>query len=433
MSSLKERLIEREETKGAFKIGLIGSGQMGTGLINQTEIMRGMKIVATADVMPGRAEAAYKEAGVDTSLVEFVADDVAKANELIKAGKRVATQSSDFLVQIDELDAIVECTGIPEVGAIICEAAIKAGKNVINMNVETDATIGYYLTQKAEEAGVVYSLVAGDEPGSIRELYDFADALGFEIVTIGKGKNNKLNRASNPDTCAEKAKAKKMSPKMLASFEDGTKTMVEMTSIGNSTGYVPEVRGAHGPDCSVADLPKVFSTKENGGVFENRGCVDYAVGVAPGVFIIITTDQEKIQRDLNYLSVSHHGNYWCLYRPYHMANLETPITIAGVCLDGRETLKIGLKPVCETVTVAKRDLKAGEKIDSIGGFTVYGMIEKTSVSRKENLVPLGITYGATVKNDVAMGEALTYDDLELNEDLLIVKLRREQDKMVYGE
>jgi predicted homoserine dehydrogenase-like protein len=31
--------------------------------------------------------------------------------------------------------------------------------------------------------------------------------------------------------------------------------------------------------------------------------------------------------DLNYLHVSHHGNYWALYRPFHMANLETPISI----------------------------------------------------------------------------------------------------------
>ncbi|MCD4672586.1 MAG: hypothetical protein K8R77_07980 [Anaerolineaceae bacterium] len=433
MSSLKERLYEREQTKGAFKIGLVGSGQMGTGLISQMELMYGMKVVATADVIPGRAEAAYEEAGVDVKLVHSVQDDLAKANKLIADGQRIATLSSGFLVQIDELDAIVECTGIPEVGAMVCEAAIEAGKDVINMNVETDATIGYYLTQKAEKTGVVYSLVAGDEPGSIRELYDFADALGFEIVTIGKGKNNPLNRASNPDTAAAKANAQQMSPKMLASFEDGTKTMVEMTSIGNSTGFVPEVRGAYGPKCSVADLPKVFSLKENGGIFNTKGCVDYAVGPAPGVFIIITTDQPKIIRDLNYLHLSNYGNYWCLYRPYHLANLETPITIANVCLDGRETLKIGQKPVCETITVAKRDLKAGEKIDSIGGYTMYGLIEEIPVSHEENLLPLGISYGAVLNKDIAMGVAISYDDVTLNEDLLIVKLRREQDKMVYGE
>lgn len=432
MATLKERLFEREKSKGVFKVGLVGSGQMGTGLISQMEKMYGMKIVATADVLPGRAEAAYAEAGVDTKLVQFVEDNLDKANQLIADGKRVATTSSDLLVNIEGLDAIVESTGIPEVGAVVCDSAIKAGKQVINMNVETDATIGYYLTQQAKKSGVVYSLVAGDEPGSIRELYDFADALGFEIVTIAKGKNNALNRASNPDTAAAKAKLQKMSPKMLASFEDGSKTMVEMTSIGNSTGYAPEIRGAYGPTCSVADLPKVFVPKEDGGIFTTKGCVDYAVGPAPGVFIIITTDQPKIMRDLNYLHLSGHGNYWCLYRPYHLANLETPITIANVCLDGRATLETNLKPVCETVTVAKRDLKAGEKIDGIGGYTMYGMIEKASVSHENNLLPLGLAVGATMKKDVRMGEALSYDDVELNENQLIVKLRREQDKMVFG-
>ena len=432
MPSLKERLMARENAKGPFKVGLVGTGQMGTGLISQMEKMYGMKIVAGADVLHGRAEAAFKEAGVDSKLVHHVDDDLEKASELIADGQRVASVSADFLVQISELDAIVESTGMPEVGAVVCDAAIKAGKQVINMNVETDATIGYYLTQKAKQAGVVYSLVAGDEPGSIRELYDFADALGFEIITIGKGKNNPLDRTSNPDTAAAKAKLQQMSPKMLASFEDGTKTMVEMTSIGNSTGFIPEVRGAHGPKCSVADLPKVFVPKSAGGIFESKGFVDYAVGPAPGVFIIISTDQPKIARDLNYLHLSGEGKYWCLYRPYHLANLETPITIANVCLDGNATLQIDRAPVCETVTVAKRDLQPGEKIDSIGGYTVYGMIEKESVSHRDNLLPLGLSGGATLKRAVKMGEAVQYDDVDLNEDQYILKLRREQDKMIYG-
>ena len=212
MPSLKERLKARQDTKGPFKVGLVGTGQMGTGLISLMEKMYGMEIVAGADVLPGRAEAAFKEAGVDPKLVHQT-DDLDKASELIADGQRVASVSADFLVQIPGLDAIVESTGIPEVGAVICDAAIEAGKQVINMNVETDATIGYYLTQKAKKAGVVYSLVAGDEPGSIRELYDFADALGFEIITIGKGKNNPLDRTSNPDTAAAKAKAQQMSPR----------------------------------------------------------------------------------------------------------------------------------------------------------------------------------------------------------------------------
>lgn len=433
MSTLKERLIAREEKDGPFRIGLVGAGQMGTGLISQVEKMHGLKIVAVSDVMPTRAYDAYIESGVDANKIHWEEDNLEKANQLILDGQRVATHSSDFLVKIKELDAIVECTGIPNVGAVVCNQAIESGKAIINMNVETDATIGYYLTQKAISRDVVYSLIAGDEPGSIKELYDWADALGFEIAMIGKGKNNPLDRTGNPTTLAERAKAKNMSPKMLASFVDGTKTMVEMTSIGNAVGFVPEVRGGHGPACDWRDLAKVFVPKEAGGIFSGKGFVDYAVGPAPGVFVIITTDQPKIIADLNYLGLSGGKNgYWSLYRPYHLANLESPITIANVVMDRRETLNTKIKPVCETLAVAKKDLQPGDTIDALGGYTIYGMIEKAAIARQENLVPMGCAVGGVLTKPVKQGEAIRYEQIQLREEDLIVQLRREQDRMVWG-
>lgn len=435
MRSLRQRLQAYAQEHGPIRVGLVGAGQMGTGLMSQMERMDGMRAVAVADVVPNRAQAAFGEASVPADLVVCVeesdSDPVGKANEVIAAGKRVATHSADLLVQIDNLDVIVESTGVPEVGAFVCEAAIRAGKHVVNMNVEADATIGYLLAQMAEEAGVVYSLAAGDEPGSIKEMFDFADALGFEIVMVGKGKNNPLNREANPDHVAAKALAQHMSAKMLASFVDGTKTMVEMTSIGNATGYAPEVRGAHGPNCSVKELPKVFVPRADGGILDGRGAVDYAVGdVAPGVFVIITTDQPKIITDLNYLRLNGHGEYWALYRPYHLANLETPITVANVVLDRRETLATFKRPVAETIAVAKRDLQPGERVDALGGYTVYGMIEKTAVSQPEDLLPLGLAVGAELVNSVAKGEPLRYSDVVLNEQQAIVRLRRQQDRLL---
>ena len=432
MATLKERLIEREQSTGHFRIGLIGAGQMGTGMISQMEKMYGLKVAAVADVQPTRAFDSFCEAGVNQDAVSWIEDDCQKADALIKEGKRIATHSSEFLVGIPGLDAIVESTGIPNVGAMICLQAINAGKPIINMNVETDATIGYYLTQKALEKDVIYTLVAGDEPGSIKEIYDFADALGFEIVTIGKGKNNPLDRSATPDTLKNQADSKKMSVKMLCSFVDGTKTMVEMTSVGNATGFAPEVRGAYGPKCKVEELPRVFVPKSAGGIFCEKGVVDYAVGPAPGVFVIITTDQPKIKKDLNYLGLSGQGDYWCLYRPYHLANLETPITIAHVMLDKAETLNTKKVPVAETITIAKKDLKPGEVVDALGGYTVYGMIEKAVIAREQNLVPLGLTIGAKIKNPIRQGEAICYSDIELDESQLIVKLRKEQDRILYG-
>jgi predicted homoserine dehydrogenase-like protein len=430
--SLRERLQDREKKLGVIRVGLVGAGQMGTGLISQVEKMAGMRVMATADVVPNRAVEAYKESDVPAGDVVALDENPQKASELIMGGKRIATNNADFLVSIGALDVIVECTGIPEIGARVCYAAIQAGKSVVNMNVETDATIGYILAKKAKEKNVTYTLIAGDEPGSIKEMVDFAETLGFEVAAVGKGKNNVLDRTANPETVAQKAKAQMMSPKMLASFMDGTKTMVEMTSIGNGLGFAPEVLGAYGPTCDVKDLPNTFVPKSAGGIFNAKGAVDYAVGsVAPGVFVIITTDQPKIIRDLRYLrlSANQSHNYWALYRPYHLCNLEAPISIVRVALDNEVTLATYRRPVAETAAFAKKDLIPGDKIDALGGFAVYGLIDRADHSQKEEMLPLGLAVGGVMKKAVKAGDPIRYSDVDLIEDQVIVKLRREQDKL----
>lgn len=430
--SLKERLIARARSKGPIRVGLVGAGQMGTGLISQMERMEGMRVVAVADIVPGRAKEAYLESNVPDRLVASLDDNPQKAAELIEEGFRISTTSADLLTQIDVLDVVLECTGIPEVGAQVCYTAIQNGKHVVSMNVEADATVGFALSRIAAERGVVYSLVAGDEPGSIRELYDFADALGFEVVYVGKGKNNPLDREATPDRVREVAERQRMNPKMLTSFVDGTKTMVEMTAIGNSIGFAPEVTGGRGPVCSIKDLPTVFVPKALGGIFDGVRAVDFVIGdVAPGVFVVFTTDQPKIVRDLRYLRLlGHpHHNYWVLYRPYHLANLEAPITVAHVVLDGEATLATQHPPVAETVAYAKRDLYPGEIIDALGGYTVYGMIERAEVAKSNGQVPLGIAIGGTVVKPVRAHHPIHYDEIALNTEQMIYKLRLLQDRM----
>ncbi|MHB8807819.1 MAG: NAD(P)H-dependent oxidoreductase, partial [Anaerolineaceae bacterium] len=191
--SFKQMLEKFEkDNRRPIRIGLLGAGQMGTGLISQIEKMQGIKVVAVADVRKDRAYEAYQEASVDKNLLVKNDGDPEKAAHAIENGKRIACHTAEMIVEIPNLDVVVESTGIPEVGAKFCHDAILARKSVVNMNVETDVVIGYQLTKMAEAAGVVYTLIAGDEPGSVKELYDFATTLGFEIVCIGKGKNNPL-------------------------------------------------------------------------------------------------------------------------------------------------------------------------------------------------------------------------------------------------
>jgi predicted homoserine dehydrogenase-like protein len=83
-------------------------------------------------------------------------------------------------------------------------------------------------------------------------------------------------------------------------------------------------------------------------------------------------------------------------------------------------------PVCDVITVAKRDLEAGEKLDGIGGFTCYGMLENSGICRRENLLPMGLSEGCRLKRNIAMDQAITYDDVELPAGRLCDKLRAEQ-------
>jgi len=152
---------------------------------------------------------------------------------------------------------------------------------------------------------------------------------------------------------------------------------------------------------------------------------------APGVFVVFTADHPKIIRDLGYLSMGP-GPYYALYRPYHLANIETPISMVRAVLAGDTTLATDNPPSAETVAFAKRNLAVGETIGDLGGYRVYGMIERADVAARGGLLPVGLAPGSVVTSPVGTGEPLTYRDVELDESSPIVSLRRLQDSMIEG-
>ena len=98
----------------------------------------------------------------------------------------------------------------------------------------------------------------GDEPAEAKRLVDYARDLAFEVVCAGKGKNNPLNPHATPAELTDEAKRKGMNPKMLCSFVDGSKAMIEMASLANTTGLEVSKRGMYGPPSSVQTLSQTF-------------------------------------------------------------------------------------------------------------------------------------------------------------------------------
>lgn len=426
MLGFNRRLAALEKEGGCIRVGLVGAGQMGRGLISQIEGMYGMRVVITADLFPENIKAAYRRAGVpDTRILET--QDFDKADQAIASGYSVATTEAELIPQLSNVDVIVDATGMPDIGAKVAWEAIRHKKHIVMLNVEADVTVGPWLKKQADDAGVVYTGSAGDEPGAIMELHDFADALGFEIVALGKGKNNALNVHANPDTAREEAAAKGSSPKMLASFQDGTKTMVEMTAVANATGFVPDIPGMHGRKAQLAELPGLFSLKEAGGMLNRTKIVDYVDGVAPGVFAIISSSMQEVHDTMKYLKMGSGPNY-VLYRPYHLTSLETPLSIARAYLQKEATIAPYFGMVAETVAVAKKELRAGEALDGIGGFSAYGKIITAADRREQEALPIGLI-GPNIRlsRDVAQGSVITFHDIEITEQNTIMRLREQME------
>lgn len=428
MWGMNQRLMNLEKEGRPILTSIIGIGQMGRGLVSQMSLMKGMRPALIVDRNLHKSEKAFADANIGKEAY-IITEDQAEAEAALDVGKFVITTNVDLATKVKQIQAVIDATGVPELGARLALDAIANKKHMIMLNVETDIVIGPLLKRKADEAGVVYTGSAGDEPGSVMELYDFAKALGFEVMAMGKGKNNKLDFSANPDTAREEAEKKKMSPRMLASFQDGTKTMVEMTAMCNATGFLPDVTGGHGPSASVEELPKVFSLKSEGGILNSYQTVDFVNGIAPGVYIIVSSPLPDVNGVMDYLKMGEGPNY-VLYRPYHLTSLETPLSVAMAVLDHQYTIVPMAGPVAETVTVAKVDLKAGQNLDSIGGYTVYGTIQTYEEAKAGNALPIGLINPQTrLKCDVKKGEIIRYDMVELDENSLVYQLRKEQDEI----
>jgi predicted homoserine dehydrogenase-like protein len=417
--SLRNRLeaLDREGTP--IRVGIIGVGQMGRGFVAQVAGIPGMEVVAAADMDPERALAAFREVGQEP--VEGLngnPDRPAATDDALEVARSVS------------VDVVVEATGVTEIGARVAYEAIQEGKHVVMLNAEADVTVGAILGRMAQSAGVVYTGSAGDEPGAIMELYDFARSLGFEVVVAGKGKNNPLNVSATPESLAEEAGRKKMNPKMLASFVDGTKTMVEMASVANAIGFSPDVPNMHGPEETVPKrLGEVFSLKEEGGILSRYGTVDYVRGVAPGVFVVVRSQEGTVRETLEYLGMGAGPNH-VLYRPYHLTSLETPISVARAAIYGEPTIVSRERPSAEVVAVAKRDLSAGEKLGAIGSADYYGGLYP--VLEAEEMLPLGLAAGARTTRPIEKGSVIPRAGVELAESSFVVELRRLQDVALKG-
>lgn len=447
-----ELLAQRQAEGRPIRVGMIGAGKFGGGLVAQISRMKGMDVVVIADINLDHARSAYAASGVPESAQQAVTS-VDQLDDAIRSGNPAVAEDGLLVTRAELVDVVVEVTGIPDVGARMAYEAITHNKHVVMVNVEADVTVGPILRRLADSAGVVYTLVDGDQPGCTMNMVDWARSLGFEIVAAGRGTVlYDDDPAGTPDTVPQRfgfdpetLDRRTINLKMYNTFRDGTKAQVEMTALANAAGLPPDVRGMHEPSVNLDDIPRMFSLEEEGGLLSRHGVVELANSVAPdgktmlpnglgmGVFVVIRTDHPFTQEDLAFYNLhgGGDGKNFLLYRPYHLVAVEAPVSIMNAALLGQATGSPLTKPVAEVITVAKRPLEEGETLDGGGGYTVNGLCERADVSREEGLLPLGLAYGARLNCDVEAGQAIRYDMVEMPTDSFVYKLRQLQDATLW--
>jgi predicted homoserine dehydrogenase-like protein len=420
-------LKKRASAGNPVRVGIVGAGYMGRGTALQIlSAIEGMDVSAISNRTIIEAERAFDQAGVEASPVETVS----QLESAVAQQKHSFMEDAMLLCRAEGIEAVIEATGEIEFGARVALEAMAHGKHVILMNAELDATVGPLLKLKADRAGVVMTNADGDQPGVIMNLLRFVRTIGYRPVLAGNIKGLQ-DPYRTPETQKGFAEANKQKPRMVTSFADGTKISMEMAVTANATGFKAGKRGMHGPKCDhVTQAPTLFPLEQ----LLNGGLVDYVLGAepGPGVFVLGYNEEPVKQQYMSYFKMGD-GPLYVFYVPYHLPHLEVPLTVARAVLFGDAAVAPLGGPVCDVITMAKKEMRAGEVLDGIGGFTSYGMLENSPAARAEGLLPMGLSEGCRLKRDVARDQALTFDDVELPQSRLCDRLWREQEQMFPGE
>ncbi|CTQ52911.1 homoserine dehydrogenase [Roseibium album] len=427
-----EELLARAEEKNPVRVGLIGAGKFGSMFLSQVPTTPGLRVAAIADLRPDNARKACTEVGWSDELIREVA----------------FTDDAMTMMARDDVDVVVEATGNPVVGVVHAREAIRQGRHIVMVNVEADVLAGALLAQEAREAGVVYSMAYGDQPALTCELVEWARSCGFNVVAAGKGTKYLPNyHGSTPDTVwehygltAAQAAEAGMNAQMFNSFLDGTKSALEMAAISNATGLTSPADGLSFPPAGMDDLAHVLRPVAEGGQLERKGMVEVVSSLERdgrpvfrdlrwGVYVVIEAPNPYAAACFRQygMNTDASGRYSAMYKPFHLIGLELNVSILSAALLGKATGST-LTFEADVASTAKRDLVAGDLLDGEGGSTVWGKLLPAQNSLDLHALPIGLSHGARLKNNIAAGQTVTWADVDIDDTADAVKIRREMER-----
>ena len=428
---LEKKINELIDNKKTVNVTLIGAGKFGSMFLSQAPYTRGLNVFTICDLNIDKAKKACREVGWSEDQINNI----------------IFTEDFEKAINNDEVDVVVEATGHPSSGIKHARTCFKYGKHIIMVNVEADVLAGPSLSAEANSAEVVFSMAYGDQPSLTLEIIEWARASGFKVTAAGKGtKYLPEYHYSTPKTVwdhygltSDEAEKAGMNSKMFNSFLDGTKSSLEMSAIANASGLNVPNTGLLFPPCGMDDLASLLKEKNKGGILEKNEQVEvvsslerdgrpvfkdlrwgvYAVLQAPNDYAASCFKQYGMNTDQS-------GEFSAMYKPFHLIGMELNTSIFSAAL-----LKL---PTGQTkyfkgdvVSVSKRNLKKGEKLDGEGGFTVWGKLIPASTSLNLQALPIGLANDMYLKNDINRDKIITWNDVEFDSNDEIISYRHQME------
>jgi len=418
-----------EDHKENINIALIGCGKFISMFLSQYNQLKKIKIDSIVDIDVRKAKSNCINSGLSKETVEQI----------------------NFVNSLDDIlnrniEIFIEATGNPIMGTQHASKVIQSKKNIIMVNVEADVLCGKYLSDLAKEHDVNYSMAYGDQPSLILEQIEWARLNGFYVTCAGKGtKYHSSFEYSTPENVwdnygltHEKARKAGMNPKMFNSFVTGDKSSIEMAAVANASGLKCPDNGLTYPPVGVYDIANKLIPKNRGGVIDHEGQVEVISSIDKnkiqipndlrwGVYIVIKAQNNYAKNCFKEYGMitDKSGYYSAIWRPYHYIGLELAQSIYSIALDKKSTGHTKFFNA-DVISVAKKDLSVGERLDGEGGFAARGKLVSSKNSVENNFLPLGLSDGAITQKIIKKDEFIKINDVTINWNQEALKAREYQ-------
>jgi predicted homoserine dehydrogenase-like protein len=397
--------------QSSIRVAIVGIGSMGKGLFYQCQITPGIECVAMADIKVERAI----NCAVWMKRDYRVVDNLGAMQETIRQGRIAICEDGDLAAKCELVDVLIESSNSIGAAGQFSVTALEHGKHLVLMNAEADLIFGPYLMDLAQSNGSVYTSCDGDQYGVMKHLVDDLELWGFDLVMAGNIKGF-LDRYSNPTKIIPEADKRHLDYKMATAYADGTKLCIEMALLANALGLSIHVLGMHGP--RAFHVQDVFHLFDFNALWKNKQpLVDYILGAEPGggIFAIGYCEDPYQKSMLSYYKMGE-GPFYLFYRPYHLCHVEAMGCVAEAFLNGYPLLQPAHGFRTNVYAYAKRGLHQGEKLDGIGGYTCYGLIENCTQGNDHSGLPICLAEEVTLKRNVSRDEKIFFSDIQYDPD-----------------